>query len=280
MSEDGAQAMRFCAIVPTYRHVKELPRLAAALKAVCSCVIIVDDGNQEPNRSAIAALHAPERGVEVLRLECNGGKGAAMLHGFGAAISRGYTHALQIDADGQHDTGDLPRFVAAAREAPQALICGKAVYNESVPRARKIGRYITHVWVWFETCSFDIADSMCGLRVYPLAAVAPLIAKERLGSRMDFDVEIAVRLHWRGVRVVNLPTLVLYPEGNVSNFQMLHDNVRISWMHTRLALQAPFRLLWKLIAYRSSKRRPPGLDGRAPDQSQEKAGRDHLAERR
>lgn len=141
--------------------------MAAALRDVCSNVFVVDDGNQEPNRSAIAALHAPERGVEVLRLERNGGKGAAMLHGFGVAISGGYTHAVQIDADGQHDTGDLPRFVAAATEAPQALICGKAVYDESVPRGRKIGRYITHFWVWFETCSFDIADSMCGLRVYP-----------------------------------------------------------------------------------------------------------------
>lgn len=212
-------------------------------------MIIVDDGNEEPARSALAALHNPAGGVEVVRQDVNGGKGAAMRLGFKTALARGFTHALQIDADGQHDVTDLGRFVSAAERAPATLICGQALYDESVPKARKIGRYITHFWVWVETLSFDIADSMCGYRLYPLAAVAPLIDAP-FGARMDFDTEIAVRLHWRGLRVINVPTQVIYPPDNVSNFKMLQDNVRISWMHTRLVLQAPFRLCWKLVAHR------------------------------
>ncbi|HRE44517.1 MAG TPA: glycosyltransferase family 2 protein [Terricaulis sp.] len=242
--------MHVCAIIPAYRHYRELPRLIAALKPFCAGVIIVDDGNENPAREAISALHAPEQGVEVLRQSPNAGKGAAMIAGFTHALALGYSHALQIDADGQHDTADLPKFIAAAQAAPEALICGQAVYDESVPKARKIGRNITHFWVWVETCSFDIADSMCGYRLYPLSAVAAVLKGGPIGARMDFDTEIAVRLHWRGVRVVNVPTKVIYPEGNVSNFAMLADNVRISLMHTRLVLQAPFRLAWKLMAHR------------------------------
>jgi hypothetical protein len=124
------------------------------------------------------------------------------------------------------------------------------MYDESAPKSRKFGRYITHFWVWVETFSFDIADSMCGYRIYPLEPVARIMAATRIGARMDFDTEIAVRLHWRGVPIVNIPTRVIYPQGNVSNFEMLRDNIRISWMHTRLALQAPFRVLWKLLAHR------------------------------
>lgn len=238
--------MRLCAVVPSYRHVSQLPRLSERLAELCDHVLIVDDGNEEPARSAIAALHDPANGVEVLRLEVNAGKGVAVLAGFRASIVQGFTHALQIDADGQHDVADVDRFIEASRRRPDALICGQALYDESVPKARKIGRYITHVWVWIETFSLDIADSMCGFRLYPLAAVAEVIKGTRIGSRMDFDTEMAVHMHWRGVPVVNLPTQVIYPPDNVSNFEMLADNVRISKMHTRLALQAPFRLIRKL----------------------------------
>jgi glycosyltransferase involved in cell wall biosynthesis len=242
--------MRACAVIPTYRHVVALPHIAAALRAHFETVFIVDDGNAEPERSAIAALHAPENGVQVVRRDANGGKGAAMLSGFHEAIAQGFSHALQLDADGQHDVADLPKFIEAWRNNPKALICGQAVYSADVPKSRKFGRYITHFWVWVETFSFDVADSMCGFRIYPLEPVERIITRTDVGKRMDFDTEIVVRLHWRGVRVINIPTRVIYPQGNVSNFQMLADNVLISLMHTRLFLQAPFRVLWKLIAYR------------------------------
>lgn len=242
--------MRLCAVIPTYRHVKALPALTRALRAHVDTIFIVDDGNGADDAMAIRALHAPENGVEVLRRDVNGGKGAAMATGFRQAIAGGFSHALQIDADGQHDVADLPKFIAAARDKPAALICGQALYDESVPKARKIGRNITHFWVWVETLSFDIADSMCGYRIYPLAAVDRVLRSDQIGARMDFDTEIAVHMHWRSVHVVNMPTQVIYPPGNVSNFAMLADNVRISLMHTRLVLQAPFRLLWKAFAYR------------------------------
>jgi glycosyltransferase involved in cell wall biosynthesis len=242
--------MRLCAVIPSYRHAAALPALTASLRDACETIFIVDDGNDERVRSQIAALHAPDQGVEVLRLEQNGGKGAAMAHGFRAAIARNFDHALQIDADGQHDLADLGAFISAMRANPRAMICGQATYDASVPKSRKFGRYITHFWVWVETASFDIADSMCGYRLYPLAQVARIIDTANIGARMDFDTEIAVRMHWRGVPVVNVPTRVIYPPGNVSNFAMLQDNLRISWMHTRLVLQAPFRLLWKLLSRR------------------------------
>lgn len=238
--------MRYCAIIPSYRHVSRLAQIGAALRAHGLDVLIVDDGNAPADSAQIAALHAPEAGTCVIRRAKNGGKGAAILTGFSEAIARGYSHALQIDADGQHDLADVPGFLAASRAAPAALICGQARYDLTVPKARRYGRYITHFWVWVETASFDIQDSLCGLRIYPMAGVARLIKSGlRLGTRMDFDIEIAVRLHWQGVRVISRPTKVAYPEGNVSNFQMLRDNVRISWLHLRLVLEAPFRLAWK-----------------------------------
>lgn len=237
--------MNLCAIIPTYRHAARLDQLTQRLRSVCGTIFIVDDGNVGVDRDRLTVLHAPSEGIEVLRREVNGGKGSAMQHGFREAIARGYSHALQIDADGQHDVGDAPRFVEAARRHPTALICGQAVFDDAVPKIRKYGRYLTHVCVWIETLSLDIADSMCGFRIYPLQAVQAVIGTSRIGERMDFDTEIAVRLHWAGTPVISLPTRVLYPPDNCSNFRMLHDNVLISAMHARLLCQMPYRIARK-----------------------------------
>lgn len=225
-----------CALIPIYNHKDTIARTAQALRAQGLPVVIVDDGSNAATREVLDALVGEADDIELLRLPRNQGKGRALTAGLLVARDRGYTHALQIDADGQHDTDDAPRFIAEAQAHPQAMICGRAVYDDSVPRARLYGRYLTHVCVWMETLSLAIDDSMCGYRLYPLAETCAEIARAPLPARMDFDTEIAVRLCWRGVPVRNLPTRVIYPENGLSHFRMLRDNLRITAMHTRLLL--------------------------------------------
>ena len=114
------------------------------------------------------------------------------------------------------------------------MIAGYPIYDETVPAIRLYARYLTHVWVWINTLSLEIRDSMCGFRVYPLAPVMQLIARQKVGLRMDFDTEILVRLYWAGLAVVNLPTRVAYPTDGVSHFRVWLDNVLITRMHTVL----------------------------------------------
>lgn len=249
MTDAAGAAFRACAIIPTYRHVTRLPAICDALRALDLPVFVIDDGNEAVIAETIAALHNPPQATVVRRAE-NGGKGAALKTGFHAAIAAGFTHALQVDADGQHDLADAPAFLEKARARPEAVICGVPIYDASVPKARKFGRYVTHVCVWAETLSLEIVDSMCGFRMYPLAKVADVLAHETIGDRMDFDTEIAVHLHWRGAPFVTQPTRVVYPEGNVSNFDLWKDNVRISWMHTRLLLQMPVRAPLRMLRRR------------------------------
>jgi glycosyltransferase involved in cell wall biosynthesis len=172
--------------------------------------------------------------VRPLRLPENQGKGAAVMAGLAAAASAGFSHVLQIDADGQHDPTDLPRFVAAADADPQSVVCGRPVFDASIPRHRFYLRYLTNAMVWLNTLSFDIPDSMCGLRVYPLPVVLPILTAEPPGRRMDFDSEVLVRLHWHGVRMQWLPTRVCYPLDGISHFRLVRDNWLITRMHTRL----------------------------------------------
>ncbi len=230
----GRRCVKVCAVIPVFEHVDTVARVIDALRANGLPCLVVDDGNADAAAAALLEIARARSGVDVLRREINGGKGAAIQDGLAEAARRGFTHALQIDADGQHDTADIPRFLDLARAHPDRLVYGVPKYDDSVPRSRLYGRYATHVWVWINTLSLEIRDTMCGFRLYPLRETMALLARGALPPRMDFDTEVMVRLHWRGVRFVPVITRVTYPPGGRSHFRLLRDNLRISWMHTRL----------------------------------------------
>ena len=235
-------SFKCCAIVPSYNHGEPARQVVERLRDFGLTVFIIDDGSDEPAREALAALHAPQHGVFVYRLETNQGKGAAVMKGFELASEAGFTHALQVDADGQHDLSQLRQFIALARDHPDTLVAGQPVYDATMPWSRRIGRLITHFWVAIETLTLHPVDSMCGLRLYPLARVIQLQKIHRLGRRMDFDIEIVVRLVRDGVPILFVPVEVSYPPDNISNFEMIRDNWLITTMHTRLVLAMLSRL--------------------------------------
>jgi glycosyltransferase involved in cell wall biosynthesis len=236
-------------VIPVFNHADAIGRVVAAVQAHGLECLLVDDGSEPVCAAVLQALAQP--GVRVLRLAYNQGKGAAMVAGLRQAHALGFSHALQIDADGQHRPADIPAFLALSERHPLAVVAGCPVYDASVPRSRYWARYATHIWVWINTLSLDIRDSMCGFRVYPLASVLPLLDAVAIGRRMDFDTDVLVRLHWRGVVVLNQPTRVTYPLDGVSHFRLWQDNVLISCMHARLfagmLLRAPL-LLWRKLA--------------------------------
>lgn len=223
-----------CLLIPVYNHGSLIQATFERLRQYHLPCIMVDDGSEPATAAVLDALAEREPSVTLLRLEKNSGKGAAVIRGIAEANQRGYTHALQIDADGQHNTHDIPAMLALARKNPSALVSGAPQYGDDIPRSRLYGRYITHFWVWVETLSFDIVDSMCGFRIYPVASTHALAQRIAIGQRMTFDIDIMVRLYWEGVRVLFLPTHVSYPENGISHFRGLRDNVQISWLHTRL----------------------------------------------
>lgn len=225
-----------CFLIPCYNHGSTIGAVLDSLQPYPYPVIIVDDGS-DANTKAILAEQSRRNNVTLVTLDKNQGKGGAMIVGMQEAFRQSYTHAIQIDADGQHDIKALPKLIATSAEHLTSLVSGQPVYDESVPKSRLYGRYATHIWVWIETLSFAIKDSMCGFRAYPVArAIKVLDRNPRIGRRMDFDTEIMVRMYWDGCDVRFVDTRVIYPEGGISHFDALWDNVKISAMHTKLFL--------------------------------------------
>lgn len=236
-----------CVIVPVFNHERAIGATVAGLKRFGLSCYLVDDGSRPEAARVLDELAARESGwLRLLRHARNCGKGAAVMTGFEAAQAQGYTHAVQVDADGQHDLNDLPRMLELSAAHPRAVVSGIPIYDSSVPKSRLYGRYVTHVWVWINTLSTEIRDSMCGFRVYPLAATLELCRRVYISKRMGFDTDILVRLWWRRVPLLQVPTRVTYPSDGVSHFDLWRDNLRISGMHARLFLGMLLRLPWLL----------------------------------
>jgi glycosyltransferase involved in cell wall biosynthesis len=236
-----------CAVIPVYNHEHALPAVVLALRGAGLPCVLIDDASSPACAATIDHL-ATQAHVYVLRLAVNHGKGGAVMAGLREAERLGFSHALQVDADGQHDLSGLAIFLAASQTEPQALICGYPHYDASVPKGRLYARYLTHVWVWINCLSLSIRDSMCGFRIYPLPATLALLDAVNIGRRMDFDTEILVRLFWREQPMRWLPVHVNYPADGLSHFRLWHDNALISKMHAKLfcgmLLRAP-QLLWR-----------------------------------
>lgn len=250
---------RPCLLIPIYNHGQSIRRTVSRLARHAQPVIVVDDGSNPATQRALSALAEEFDDIRVLRRPVNGGKGAAVMDGLRAARELGFSHALQIDADGQHDADDVPRFLELGALHPEALVCGQPIYDNSMPRGRRYGRHITHFWVGVELLGSGGADSMCGFRLYPLEESCTLIDEVSIPTRMDFDTEMMVRLAWRGVPLLNVPTRVVYPDDGVSHFDLFRDNVRISRMHTRLV----FGMLRRLPCLLRRKMRGDGKARRA-----------------
>lgn len=243
--------MRACILIPHYDHLDQFRNLLPELVVHELPLIVVDDASPASVFASLRTLlHEKAPGATLLRHGENQGKGGAVMTGLKAALEAGYSHALQVDADGQHSAADIPAFCAAARETPGSIVCGHSIFDESISPLRYYARYITLAFSWLECLSTEIEDAMCGFRMYPLQPVVKMIECSRLGRRMTFDPEILVRASWTGIPLRYKPIEVRYHELGKSHFRYFRDNVEISWMHTRLIigmmLRLP-RLLWRKI---------------------------------
>jgi glycosyltransferase involved in cell wall biosynthesis len=239
---NATSPFRPCALIPTFDNPRTIARVVAEVRGHLPDVLIVDDGSHEPARRALDELECAGA-ARVTHRQANGGKGAAVKTGLRVARERGFTHVVQIDADGQHEPADVPKFVALAAARPEAVVLAHPLFDDSTPRGRRAAHALTNFWTRVETAGPVITDPQCGFRVYPIEAT---IAAEPKADRMAFDIEIAVRLVWAGVPVINVPTRVRYlpvEDGAVSHFRPVRDNLAISWMHIRLVCGSlPWRL--------------------------------------
>ncbi|WP_411827548.1 glycosyltransferase family 2 protein [Luteolibacter sp. AS25] len=253
--------MKPCVLIPSYNSGPLLRKTVAGVLEVWDDVFVVIDGSTDGSADGLEDLaEGAGTRLRVHRLEVNQGKGSAILKGISLAADEGFTHALAMDADGQHPASHVRNFMEAGRKFPEALVLGEPVFDEFAPALRVNGRKVSNWWANLETLWWGIHDSLFGMRLYPIEPLKKVFSQTGFARRFDFDPEVAVRLCWAGVPVVNLKTPVKYlraDEGGVSQFRYFRDNTLLTFMHMRLFFGFLIRL--PVLVFRKKNR----LDGKA-----------------
>jgi predicted LPLAT superfamily acyltransferase/uncharacterized protein (DUF2062 family) len=227
--------LRFCICIPTYNNPATIESVVKdCLERTPYPILVVDDGSTVP----IQIAH--ER-VTVHRLESNQGKGVALQTGFRECLKKGFTHVVAIDGDGQHLASEISKLVSISLENPWDLVIGcRKLVSANVPEISKFGRNFSNFWVRFQT-DHPISDSQSGFRIYPLFQVQNL---KFWTKKFDFEIEVLIRLLWRGVTVREAEIECYYPspEERVSHFRKFSDNARISFLNTILVVLSLLRI--------------------------------------
>ncbi len=230
-------------LIPAYNPGARLVMTVKAALAHWPTVWVVVDGSTDDSHKAVEVLSGDIPGLRVIVRKENGGKGAAVLTGAHVALAAGFTHALVMDADGQHPEDRIADFMQSSKASPPALVAGQPIFGSEAPKVRLYGRKLSVGIVHLETGGRVIADPLFGFRVYPLAPLIEVLEHTGGARHYDFDPEVAVRLVWAGVPVINVSATCRYlsrEEGGVSHFHYLRDNLRMIWLHTRLLVALVF----------------------------------------
>ncbi len=235
--------MKTCLLIPNYDHGEPLRRMLGELERWNTKCFVIDDGSGDETLRILEEIETERPWVEVHRCKQNRGRGAALKIGYRLALERGFSHAIQLDADGQHCCDDVPRFLHEIEEHPDAIVLGAPIFDDSAPRLRLYGRQLSRGLVWLSSLSFSVHDPLCGFRGIPLARTLEVLDTVETGDRMDFDPELLILLQWKDVPVRNVPTRVVYDHEGLSHFDMVGDNLRMAALYTRsvggMLLQLP-----------------------------------------
>jgi len=222
-----------CIIIPVYNSEKLISDVLKSVLQYTENVIVINDGSTDGTLDIIKNFTE----ITLVTYSKNRGKGFALQCGFRKALEMNYTHAITMDADGQHIATDIPKLIEASEKQPDALIIGSRKFdNPNMPQGNIFANNFSNFWFMLQTGK-RLPDTQTGFRVYPLKK----IGKMRLfTNRYEAELEMLVRLSWRNVKIVSQPINVYYPpvKERLSHFRGGKDFFRISVLNTVLCVLA------------------------------------------
>ena len=230
---ESIEKLKICIIIPTYNNATTLKKVIEDISRYSKNIIVVNDGSTDNTFEILTELSY----IDVISYKKNTGKGFALRKGFEYAIEKGYKYAITIDADGQHFAEDMSLFVEKIEEEKDTVIIGaRNMTQEGVPGKSSFGHRFSNFWFWVET-GIKHPDTQSGFRLYPLDRIKE---SKWFTKKYEFEIEVIVRLAWKGVKITYVPIKVYYaPAGErISHFRPFVDFSRISVLNTLFVIYA------------------------------------------
>jgi flavin-dependent dehydrogenase len=206
-------------LIPVFNEAATIGEVVARARRH-GTVLVVDDGSTDGSAAAAAAA-----GADVLTLGRRHGKGDALRRGLEEGRRRGVRRVAALDGDGQHDPADLPRLLAAAEQAPGALVIGGRLGAAAgvIPPRRLAALRVAGFFINWLTGA-PVADTQSGFRVYPTALIDAV--PPRRGGFV-FETEMLVRAAAAGWRLLEVPVRAIHFTERRSRFRPVRDGIAV-----------------------------------------------------
>ncbi|MGL4957120.1 MAG: glycosyltransferase family 2 protein [Bacteroidales bacterium] len=222
---------KICVVMPTYNNEKTVAKVIEAVLKSGLPMVVVNDGATD---STTEILKQYQNKVNLVTYQPNQGKGYALIQGFKCAAKLGAQYAITIDSDGQHEPTDIVRFVARIQSEPDntMIVGARSLEHENMPTGNTFANKFSNFWFTLQT-GIKLPDTQSGFRLYPLKQVAKITL---FTTRYESELELMVRLTWRGTKMISMPISVYYTEDRVSHFRPSKDFLRISLLNSVLTI--------------------------------------------
>jgi len=217
---------KFAIVIPAYNEETTIRQIIQRTLRYDSPVIVVNDGSTD--NTATALLDLP---ITLLHNPVNQGKAISLWKGMQTALTMGVSAVITLDADGQHQPEDIPRFIEQWQVTPESIIIGSRLANSAVfPRQRYYANHIANFWISWAS-GYVIADSQSGFRLYPVELLKQLQLKLDKSKSFVFESEVLIQAAKLGVTSVPIPIAAVYAKAaRPSHFRAVVDIVRITRM--------------------------------------------------
>lgn len=188
-------------VIPAYNEIKHISDIINRSKKFCDYVIVVDDGSLD-NTFEIAQ----KAGADTLRLSINMGKGTALKTGCEYAIHHGADIIIFIDADGQHDPSDIPKFVAQLETSD--IVFAYRIFNQKMPLVFRFGNKVINKTIRI-LFGINLRDTQCGYRAFNKD-----VYRKIRWTAMDYTIESEMIAYTAksGLKYSQVPIQTVYNE--------------------------------------------------------------------
>jgi glycosyltransferase involved in cell wall biosynthesis len=216
--------MKILAVIPTYNNESTISQVVQEVLKTGLDVLVIDDGSTDKTLDELYKIS----GINIISILENRGKGNALREAFRWAIKNSYTHLISIDADGQHDPAEIPKFTKQMGKNENCLIIGSRDFSSAkIPLASRLGRKCSNLAFRLIT-NISLTDTQSGFRAYPLEKLSTQHINNK--DRYDFEIDMLLKAAMSGIQVKEIRISVYYSEETKksSNFKPILDSVKIA----------------------------------------------------
>jgi UDP-N-acetylglucosamine---dolichyl-phosphate N-acetylglucosaminyltransferase len=209
---------RVIALIPAFNEAARVADVVTRTRPHVREVVVIDDGSVDETANVAQAA-----GARVIRHEQNKGKGAAIVTALECFDKSDAEFAILLDADGQHDPAEIPKFIDAAKESGAAIVVGTRMSDtKEMPLVRLWTNQFTS-WVTGKLARQKISDSQCGFRLLRHSVLRDLKLST---ARFETETEMLIQAGRAGHKIVGVAIRTIYETGRASHIHPLHDTAR------------------------------------------------------